>query len=335
MDYALQRLNSTTRYLTPNSRKLLTLYKDACFDLHLELDDLLPAEKKEHIDALQGYEANISTTYFLKDVSAPELLQELVKLRRHAFLARYGDYARHIVAQLRKGAAAAQPPTQYADKLSGQFLWSDISNSIKEESTTWQSQGSLQVDLVPVTFAIYHNCKVAGIQNFDNMISLIHLYADRNVAFHWGIQEDLEAQRYSVIAQCIFEDLRDLSSVCTPAMADTETALRALLEQMRDDWFETCDAPDQPQGWDNKPAIKEQYKQLKKGKKVKEGTLRLVAQRAATRLSYDQENEDLVVQAATETPNPSYQLPPPGPGAPTSSSKGKSKAPKKAVRREA
>lgn len=70
-------------------------------------------------------------------------------------------------------------------------------------------------------------------------------------------------------------------------MADTEIALRALLEQMRDDWFKTPNAPDQPSGWNYKPVIQELYKQLKKSKKLKEDTLRPIALRAAKRLAYD------------------------------------------------
>ncbi|KAL8927092.1 MAG: hypothetical protein Q9172_001514 [Xanthocarpia lactea] len=44
------------------------------------------------------------------------------------------------------------------------------------------------------------------------MIHLIHLYADRNTAFHLGLQENLEKANYHTIAQDIYKDLKDLGS---------------------------------------------------------------------------------------------------------------------------
>ncbi|KAL8955651.1 MAG: hypothetical protein Q9193_006573 [Seirophora villosa] len=325
MDYADQRLGSTTRYLTPNSQKLLTIYRNTCADLHLEYDDTPEDKKVQAIGALRHFEIQMSSVHFLNDVSSDELLQELISLRRRTFWARYGDYAAHITSKLRNAAAAAQPPTPHADTISGNFKWIQISEAIKDEEENWKRDGSRYPELVPTTYAVYSNCKKAGIHEYQTMIGIIHFYADRNEAFHRGIQGYLEEPDYTQVAICLYEDLRDLASVCPPSMADTELMWRSVLEQLRDDWFDISDGPDKPRNWNHKPAIKTAHERLVKGKAEHQRNLESVAAKAANRLGLDKESEDLMVQAYTQPPSP-FQLPAPGPGTPTMSSKGKGKA---------
>ncbi|KAI4117374.1 MAG: hypothetical protein LQ338_007563 [Usnochroma carphineum] len=327
-DYAITRLESKTRYLTPNSEKLLTLYNNACWDFVLEEEvaEWTAEKRKRHIEEIRAYETHISTAGFVKDISSPGLLAELITLRRYVYLARYGDYAAHLVSHLRK-EAAIKPRTAFAETISGKQHWSEISNAIREESPVWTEQRAQDVELVPTTYAVYDNCVRAGIRNHDHMIAVIHVYADRNVAFHRGLQENLEAQKYATIAKWLYEDLRDLSSVCSPAMAEAEEVMRVVLEQLRDEWFDVTYAPDQPEGWNHKPAIRAVHDQLKNTKKVKEDTLRAVAEKAAQRLGLDDQNSELLMQAAAEPATP-QQLPPPGPGSPTVSGKGEGKASK-------
>ncbi|KAI4192231.1 MAG: hypothetical protein LQ346_004410 [Caloplaca aetnensis] len=163
--------------------------------------------------------------------------------------------------------------------------------------------------------------------NADHMLSLIHLYADRNPAFHRGLKEDLEAKRFSVIANCIFEDLRDLSSVCQPDKPEEKMVMRAVLEGLRDEWFDVSCAPDQPQAWNHTPAIRAVQAQLEESKVVKEEVIRNSAKMAPTRLGLTAEYADLLVGVAT-TPVVPHQLPAPGPGPATTSAKGKAKVQK-------
>ncbi|KAL9021598.1 MAG: hypothetical protein Q9185_001246 [Variospora sp. 1 TL-2023] len=324
IDYASQRLNSTTRFLTPNSRKLLTIYHDACASLHLHYDGAAEQQKTETIKAIRGFEVQISTAFFLRDVSSDQLLQELITLRQMTFWARYGDYAGHIASKLRQGSAMAQPPSQYANKISGEFPWTKISEALKDEEQEWKMYGSKYPDRVPTTFAVYSNSQTAGIQDYKNMISIIHLYADRNQAFHRGLQQYLEEPDYGRIARCLWEDLRDLSSVCPPSMAGIELTWRSVLEQMRDEWFDISPGPENPSNWNNKPAIRIVHDRLQKNKAEHQRNLQLIAAKAASRLAMDQEPEALFIQACTQPPTP-FQLPDPGPGAPMSSYKGKGK----------
>ncbi|KAI4091804.1 MAG: hypothetical protein LQ344_003908 [Seirophora lacunosa] len=319
LGYADQRLGSTTRYLTPNSQKLLTIYRNTCADLHLEFDDTPEDKKAQAIGALRHFEIRMSSVHFLNDVSSTELLEELISLRQRTFWARYGH------SKLRNAAAAAQPPTPHADTISGSFKWSQISQAIRDEEENWKRDGSRYPELVPTTYAVYSNCKRAGIHEYKTMIGIIHFYAGRNEAFHRGLQGYLEEPDYFKVAQCLYEDLRDLASVCPPSMADTELMWRSVLEQLRDDWFDISDGPDQPGNWNHKPAIKTAHERLRKSKAEHQRDLQSIGAKAANRLALDKETEDLLVQAYTQPPSP-FQLPAPGPGTPTMSSKGKGKA---------
>ena len=42
----------------------------------------------------------------------------------------------------------------------------------------------------------------------------------------------LEKQEFSDLAKIIFDDLKDLGSICPLALSDDEAAMRALLEQL-------------------------------------------------------------------------------------------------------
>ncbi|KAL8748383.1 MAG: hypothetical protein Q9184_007345 [Pyrenodesmia sp. 2 TL-2023] len=161
--------------------------------------------------------------------------------------------------------------------------------------------------------------------NADHMIRLIHLYADRNSAFHRGLKEDLAAKQFDTVAHSIFEDLRDLSSVCPPDKPEEEVVMRAVLEQLRDEWFDSSYAPDQPATWNHKPAIRAIQAELEKSKTVKEDIVRNSAKMAAARLQLTAEYADLQVGAATKSVLPP-QLPAPGLGPATTSAKGKGKA---------
>ncbi|KAI4176399.1 MAG: hypothetical protein LQ343_001138 [Gyalolechia ehrenbergii] len=324
LDDTEKRLASTKRYLTPNSEKLLTLYRDACYDFLLEsqAEDWSAAEKTKRINEVRGYETDMSTRRFLQDVSEPSLLAEIVNFRQYSYYARYGDYAAHLVSKLRK-EASVQPQSQFADSLSGSQLWSAISAQIKQESLVWARNGAQDPSRVKTTYAVYENCNRVGISH-DNMVMLIHLYADRNLAFHRGLQEYLENQQYALIAQCLYDDLKDLSSIATPNQSGDETAMRAILEQLRDQWFDTSDAPNQPLGWCFLPEIKKVHAELQKSKQKRQDMMRQVAQNAAQRIALSDEQEDLLVQAATQPLHPP-QLPPQGPGSPTITGKGKSK----------
>ncbi|KAL9600844.1 MAG: hypothetical protein Q9219_002886 [cf. Caloplaca sp. 3 TL-2023] len=155
---------------------------------------------------------------------------DIIGLRRHAYLARYGDYATNVDLQ-----------TAFADKISGQYQWTQISAAIKEESLDWKAHGPRFLERVKTTYAVYASCRWAGIQNHSHMITLVHMYAEGNTAFHRGLQTDLENHKYATIAKFLFD------SVCPPNMADQEIAMRAVLEQLRDEWFDDEYVPDEPE----------------------------------------------------------------------------------------
>ena len=321
-DYADARLTSTTRVPTPNTAKLLTLYKDACMDLHLELEDkeISQAEQAERAEEIRGYDQNFSDHEWLCENPASAIVQNVLKLRKYTYWARYGDYAGHMASQLRKKAGSAK--TAFSETISGQFLWTDISQEIKNEAPYYNENCFREIQTVATTFAVYDACVHIGI-NSDNMINLIHMYADRNKAFQRGLKEMLEGRKYFDIAKSIFDDLNELPSIMPPELSDDESAMRALLEQLRDEWFDISSDPNEPQTWIRKPAIDEAYNALQKSKQIREQHDLSIAQRAENRQTALDEDIDLLLQAAT---NPEDgKLLKKGPISPTTKKSGKSK----------
>ena len=321
-DYADARLTSTTRVPTPNTAKLLTLYKQACMDLHLELEDeeISQAERTKKAEEIRGYDQEFSDQEWFRENPASAIPENLLKLRKYTYWARYGDYAGHMASQLRKKAGSAK--TAFSEANSGQFLWTDISQNIKKEEPSYKENCFRKIDTVTTTFAVYEACVHIGIDS-DNMINLIHMYADRNKAFHKGLKEMLEGQKFLSIAKCIFDDLNELPSICPPELSDDESAMRALLEQLRDEWFDISSNPNEPEAWIRKPAIEEAYNALQKSKQAREQHDLSIAQRAENRKIALDEDIDLLLQAAT---NPEDgKLLKKGPTSPTTNKSGKSK----------
>ena len=321
-DCADARLSSTTRVLTPNAAKLLTLYKEACMDLHLRLEDeeMSQGERAARAEEIRGYDQEFNDKEWLLENPASAILEDLLKLRKYTYWARYGDYAGHMASQLRKKAGSAK--TAFSEDISGKFRWIDISRKIKKEERSYNEYCFREIDEVRTTFAVYEACRNIGI-DYTIMINLIHMYANRNIAFHKGLKEMLEGQKFFDIAKCIFDDLNELANVYPPELSNDEAAMRALLEQLRDEWFDISFDPNEPQTWIRKPAISEAYNALQKSGQAREQHNLSIAQRAENRKFALDEDIDLVLQAAT---NPEEgKLPKKGPASPTTNKSGKSK----------
>ena len=244
-DYADARLTSTTRVPTPNIAKLLTLYKNACMEMHLGYETLSRADLAARAEEIRGYDQDLSEQEWMRDNPDSTMPDEVLKLRKLVYWARYGDYAAHMASQLRK-KAGEDPKTAFAEKISGQFLWTDISAQLKREERAYNKTFLRDESVVPTIIAVHEARGPVGI-DVDAMIRTIHLYADRNAAFHRSLKEMLKAQEYLGIAKIIFDDLKDLGSICSPAPSDDEAAIRALLEQLRDEGFETSFNSDKPE----------------------------------------------------------------------------------------
>lgn len=294
IDYATARLS---RNPTPNTEKLLTLYKAACV---AALDDLVNTAQatKENLDEIRGYEMTMSNKLWIAEVPSfqqEELVKNLLQLRRFTFWVRYGDYAQVLSHMLR--STAADNKVEYWKDISGQYNWTQISKAIRDEQGIWDKYGSGKPQQVQTTLAVYNACQHSRMEH-DNMIEIIHLYAERNTAFHRGLSETIEKHKYNQIADWLERDLRDLPSIVPVGWIEQEVIMKASLEALRSEWFDTTSEPDEPLSWTWKPALASYGESLKKdqNKAEKENQL-AIAKIAAELLAIVDEEAEPLAQA--------------------------------------
>ena len=227
--------------------KLLTLYKNVCMEMHLGYETLSRADLAARAEEIRGYDQDLSEEEWMRENPDSTMPDEVFKLRKRAYWARYGDYAAHMASQLRK--ADEDPKTAFSEKISGQSLWTDISAKLKREERAYNKTFLQDESMIPTIIAVHEGCGHVDI-DVDAMIRIMYLYAHRNAVFHRGLKEMLKAQEYLNIAKIIFDDLKDLD------------------KQLRDEWFETSFKPDKPGSWNHKPAIQEAYNALQKSKQT-------------------------------------------------------------------
>ncbi|KAL8698947.1 MAG: hypothetical protein Q9201_006293 [Fulgogasparrea decipioides] len=310
-DYAWLRITSKNRKPTPNSLKLLILYYEACTDYLLNEDQYSDPEKSRRIDEIRLFDIDINNREFLKDFPPSSLPQELINLRLAVYWTRYADYAGYLATIVRKEPQQL-PKTPFAEHISGQSLWTKISAQLRNEEPEYQKYVFKYQALVKTTYAVYKAAERAGI-DFDAVIGLIHLYADRNQAFHRGIKEDLASSSWNDIARKLFEDLRDLASVCPPDMAVEEDQMRAVLLELQSDWFDISSNPNNPSSWVPRVARLQQAAGIgQQSNQSAQAHAQQVAQNAVRRLALDQEKGMILAQALA-TPEKG-KLPETGPG---------------------
>lgn len=310
-EYAAIRLNSATRKPTPLTAKALEVYLQACLTMSSDYSHLTEEQRVRRATEIREYDDDLSRREWLRENPSSGLLADVLALRKMAYWARYGDYAGHIASHLR--IKAAKDKTEFWTELSGEHLWTDISAKLKAEAPDYKANGNQHPEQTPTTWAVYKACLTNAI-SFNPMINIIHLYADRNEAFHRGLKEMLEAERYWDIAQCIFDDLENLASVCPPDAYEEEETMRLLLETLRDDWFDTSFGPNNVQKWQVKPSLRDYMKDMKDALQRMSDHAVHLATKIQARMDHDQEDLALVKQAIK--PPQSNQLPEDGPKTP-------------------
>ena len=180
ISYAKERMSRNT---TPRTQKILELYLAAC---RAALDELTSNDQgtfHQLFEEIREYETQISQRLWLSAIpnsQQSKLESDLLELRRLTLYRRYGDYTAQIAKNLRFATVDRDH-----EILSGSQLWTQISRRLRDEESYWNLYGSRQPDTTPTTFAIYDTCVHVGM-DYTNMIHIVHLYAERNDAFHLG-----------------------------------------------------------------------------------------------------------------------------------------------------
>lgn len=316
IEYANRRLGSTTRKPSPNQEKILVIYRLACQDfLSQSKAGFQHDTKLELLSEIRGYEDDISKLSWIKatgDEKEQEMRDEILKLRRLQYYARYGDYAQRIAHEL--GDKTRAQDTKKWEMLTEEYKWAEISERIREEEAHWKKYGSSKgLDEIETTYAVRIGCIATG-TDFDQTVWAIHTYGARNTAVHSDLNDLVAEGKYSDIATTLYQDLHDLPSAMPIDLLDDEMYMRATLIELRDKWFDIDDdETNKPSSWFPTSALREEHRDCKKSEK---DTARRkheadVARGAALRLEKLDEEEQLVQQLSA-----GFQadtLPKPGP----------------------
>ncbi|MCJ1434630.1 hypothetical protein MMC27_003999 [Xylographa pallens] len=238
------------RRLTPRSNSMANEYKEASKAALLADENDV---KNQHIVEIRMFDKLFSKEAFLRQ-EIPELVdleQEVLKLRRLMYLGRYGD---HLSSNLKKiRYVSGEGKTTGYENLSAQHQWTAIAASIRDETRVdadWNSMPRNDTIVgLRVTTAVSVVCDGLGIEK-EPMFRAIQQYAERATAFHNDLQTLIDECVWPDLAGHLKRDLDELPSIVFPKDEQDLKHMRAVLEGIRDDWFDTAGPdPANPATW--------------------------------------------------------------------------------------
>ncbi|MCJ1364964.1 hypothetical protein MMC16_004082 [Acarospora aff. strigata] len=311
IDYADRCINSKRRKPSPILEKLLLVYKGACSEyMRQKQKNFEEICRTKLLSEIRGYEEEMVRRPWVRavgDDDSQKLQNELLKLRRLQFFARYGDYAQRVAHKLRD--LTRRKETEKWSEISGLFQWSEISQRIKDEAEHWEAYGpSKDVERVKTTYAIYKGCQQIGMDSKQALLA-IRTYGVRNEACHSPINKLVVEGRNTEIATTLADDERDLASAMPIELKDEEQNIQAIILELRDRWFTVdevsgpVDGLAEPWTWLPKLQLLEEIKDNKTPEKRQAARLESeeqVVKGAARRILKLDEEKELVDQLSTQ-----------------------------------
>jgi hypothetical protein len=314
LKYADWALRNMERKLSPIGARGLMLYKEACARL-LDLDegktceegeDTMQEVRDEYLGTIRIYERSIQFTACLRTTrtaDAQSLQDELVKLQRLAFYARYGDILAAACRELKREAEAKKVEGW---RTLNKKYWTDVHKTLADEKAVYEKvlNGEPLYDQCPTHFAISQACMTVGFSK-DNMLSIIDHYARRNELLHSNMIPFIKNGMFHDLTKRLHDDFCDIPLVIMPLQEVQSELMVALLNTMIDHWFERD--PDQPnnhQMWIPSANLKKLHKDLKGPKPPNEADLNkeiseIIVKGLKRRLRDAEKEKELVEQLNT------------------------------------
>jgi hypothetical protein len=283
LKYADWTLRNVERKLSPIGTRALMVYKEACARL-LDLDegetceegeDTMQEVKDEYLGSIRTYEQSIQFTACLRTTrtaDAQSLQDELVKLQRLAFYARYGDI---LAAACRELKTEAEAKKVEGWRTLNKKYWTDIHQALVDEKPVYEKvlKGEPLHDQCPTHIAISQACMTVGFGK-DNMMSIIDHYARRNELLHSNMITFIKNGMFQDLTKRLHDDFCDIPLVVTPLQEVQSELMITLLNTMIDHWFDRDpDEPNNHQMWIPSVSLKKLHKELKGSKPPNEADL--------------------------------------------------------------
>ncbi|MCJ1379649.1 hypothetical protein MMC17_002751 [Xylographa soralifera] len=236
-EYATRRLNSKTRKPSPTLEKLLCIYLLACKQALEHVKEGEPP--MEVISEVRQYELEMSERNWYsaagKSTASQKLEEDVLELRRLQYCARYGDYAAIMAHGRRKQTKEQQ--TDSRESISVRCSYSELAGKLHKEAEYFDKNGSKSApEQASTSQAVYAACMAVGI-DFHQTRLAIYAYGERCDVLQNDILRLVE-RNWGQAAKTLFWDIEDLSNVMSPGMEAQEEAIRAILLELRDEWFD-------------------------------------------------------------------------------------------------
>ena len=229
---------ATRRNITPRTQEFLKMHKDA-YKVALDGD----AQDKAARAVVQALDqVYFSAAFYLKSRSLEEHkhLMLYVKLRRLELLANYGDYlgeelqAFRAGLKIKKAAVDVEPEVRKAaQELGPPKTWIAIADELAN------------ADMTDLRKSVYVACDTLGL-DANHMLWVIQEWAERNRTFHNQIRQHILDCRWSLLAEQICRDLKELLNVAPDL--DTANKYERVLLSIRNEYFDAMDRAD-PESW--------------------------------------------------------------------------------------
>ncbi|MCJ1397699.1 hypothetical protein MMC11_000895 [Xylographa trunciseda] len=164
-----------------------------------------------------------------------QLQADLLELQRLQYSARYGDYAKIIAHKVRKEATEQQ--TESWEEISDRLYCVELSEKLHEEAKDYDKYGAKSGPEQAGTSKAVHAAYTAVGIDFHQTRLAIYAYGERCDAVHHTIFTLVEND-WSGAAHILYRDIQDLANVMPPGMEAQEETLRAILLELRDEWFD-------------------------------------------------------------------------------------------------
>lgn len=255
LTYADQTLQNHSRQLSPIGIRALILYRDACArSLELGDRDVFDQDEKmvqtlrdQSISFIKAYEDGITFTMSLQTIRSTDaqiLQDEILKLQRATFYARYGEI---FVSMCRRFGKMSEARKFGSWKASGNGYWVDVNCKLqdKNEKAAYAlvQKGGGAFGECPTHKAILMCCNRLGLET-EEILAMIQHYAILDELPDANLFPLIKPERYQDLKRRLRDDICNIPLIFPTEEVFQTSLMTIILEGMIDLWF--CRDPYQP-----------------------------------------------------------------------------------------
>lgn len=269
--FADATIRNPIRNLSPIGIQAVRLYKETCAkNLSLQATPDINEEevgkaKREYVTAMRIMEKSFHYNLCFETTNtttAQAFQDELVRLMRTQFYARYGEYFAELCKELKR--EAEKKKVEGWERLHKSF-WTEIWKMIESEKGSWAAYmgGDMNAFKECETHnAIRRTCLKIGLDMPDALSAIKH-YATRNELVHANLLQLIKDGRLDDLKNILYADFCDIPKVTDLTEDGCGTLLQFVLKTLINKWFSFAEKDaDNTQMWQAKSRLHDLHSQL-------------------------------------------------------------------------